>query len=343
MTFPRATLRIDLGALAANYRAFRDLTGVEVAASVKADAYGLGVEAVAERLFAEGCRAFLVATVEEGAGLRRIVGSEATIYVLNGPMGGMEACVAAGLVPVLSSPEMVAAWESRSGPCALMFDTGMNRLGLAADVELPDLNVALVMSHLACADTQAHPMNDEQRQRAEAVFERFPDTRKSLANSAGIYLGEAYHFDQVRPGIGLYGGSVTDAPDVEVTRPVVSLEAPVLQVREVKVGETVGYDATFTARRDMTVGVAGIGYADGLPVALSNAKGVAGFRGADVDIVGRVSMDLTCVDLTGHDAGVGEVVTFYGPRLAPAARAARTIDYELLTRCGSRLQRVYSR
>lgn len=341
MTFPRATLQIDLGAMADNYRAIAELSGVEVAASVKADAYGLGVEAVAGTLLDAGCQAFLVATVEEGVELRGIVGDDAAIYVLNGPMGGEEACRDAALIPVLSSPEMVRVWAGRREPCALMFDTGMNRLGLAEVGDFAELNVAIVMSHLACADTRTHPMNGLQLEKAKRIFEKFSGSRTSLANSAGVYLGPNYYFDQVRPGIGLYGGTVTDTPGVEVTRPVVSVHAPLLQVRDVKAGETVGYDATFTAERDMTVGVAAIGYADGLPVALSNAEGVAGFRGDDVDIVGRVSMDLTCFDLSGSGAEVGDEVELYGSRLGAAARAARTIDYELLVRLGARLQVRY--
>ena len=234
-----------------------------------------------------------------------------------------------------------------------MIDTGMNRLGLTSEEVTtlsrePGLWKALnpdwVMSHLACAATPNHPLNAEQLKRFKAQAAKLPPTPMSLCATAGIYLGKAYHFGLVRPGIGLYGGQATHTPEKDVTKPVVRLLAPILQVRDVSQGETLGYDATFTAPRDMRVATVGAGYADGLPVALSN-KSQAIIHDQAVPIVGRISMDLTILDVTDVHlpVQVGGVVEFLGEQLAAQAKAAGTIDYELLVRLGQRLRRDYQR
>ena len=341
MTRTRPTLRIDLDALAHNYREMRRLApGADVGASVKADAYGLGVDSIVPRLVAEGCGTFWVATVEEGAEVRGLA-PEADVHVLNGCVAGeVDAMRAHGLRPVLSSPECVETWAGTVAPCAVMFDTGMNRLGLpvgsAEAVAARGLDVVHVMSHLACADRVRHPMNAAQREAFERVWPHFPGAVRSLANSGGVYLGPDYHYDAVRPGIALYGGCATEGE--QATRSVATVEATVLQVRNVAAGESVGYDATFVAKRPMRVAVVGLGYADGYPVELSN-RGWGRFRGERLPVVGRVSMDLTCLDVGDSGVGVGDAVEFIGDDLSATARAAGTIDYELLVRLGSRLRR----
>ena len=341
----RPTLRVDLEALAHNYREMRRLAlTAEVGASVKADAYGLGAEAVVARLVEEGCRTFYVATPEEGVEVRSVA-PDADVYVLNGVMAGERDVLAAhGLRPVLSSPQAVEVWRETGLPCAVMFDTGMNRLGLpvgeAEAVSGSGLEIAHVMSHLACSPDPKSEMNARQRIAFDEVWPHFPGVTRSLANSGGVYLGEPYHYDAVRPGIALYGGAATVTPETESTQPVVTVDATVLQVRNVDVGETVGYDATYRAKRPIRIAVVGLGYADGYPVALSNA-GVAVWKGRELPVVGRVSMDLTCLDASGTNIAVGNGVAFLGDGLLATARAAGTIDYEILVRLGSRLRRLY--
>lgn len=339
-----ARLHLDLDALRANYATLQSHTAAEVGASVKADAYGLGVAQVAPALAGAGCRSWFVATAEEGARLRPLV--DGTIYILNGPgdPAAMERAME-GLTPVLNTPAQVGAWHGTGRACALMFDTGMNRLGLnARKADLfasAGLEVALVMSHLASAPDPTSAQNAEQLARFRLLADAFPDgTPLSLANSAGVFLGADYHFDLVRPGIALYGGAAgRDAP---AFAPVATVEAPVLQVREVAAGEALGYGATFTAPEPMRVATIGIGYADGLPVALSGTLsspgGTAEWRGHPLRIVGRVSMDLTLLDATDTTLAEGDTVRFLGTHLADTARRAGTIDYELLVRMGSRLR-----
>lgn len=357
----RPTLRIDLAQLKANYEALKTKSGrAKVAAAAKADAYGLGLEQVGRALYGAGCRIYFVATAGEGKILRDAVGPNSAIYVLNGPAPRDQGVLlGAKLKPVINSMKQAKFWgeiaRSVNEPpyTAIHIDTGMNRLGLTADevAELgrdkalwSALNPEYVMSHLACAPQADHPMNGQQLQRFKALSAQLPPTPLSIANSAGIYLGRDYHFQLVRPGIALYGGNATTNPAQEVTKPVISLLAPILQVKEVAAGETIGYNGTFTAKRDMKIAVLGAGYADGIPVALSN-RGTAIIHDQAVPIVGRISMDLTVIDVTDVHlpVSVGGVVVFLGDQLEDQAKVAGTINYELLIRMGQRLRRDYQR
>jgi alanine racemase len=360
MPAARARLSIDLDALAANYALFRSMAGAaEAAPVVKANAYGLGVGEVAGRLWAEGARTFFVARLEEGEELRARLGPDrpADIHVLDGATAGsLPRLAAAGLIPILNSPaqvEAASAWARAHGPlpCGVHVDTGMNRLGfrpeeLQALAEAPDrlggLDIRLVMSHLACADAEDHPLNARQEGRFRKARALFPSARASLAATSGLFLGPAYHHELVRVGVGLYGGGPFAAPHPKIA-PVVRLQAPILDVRFVAAGETVGYGAQFEARRAHRVAIVAAGYADGLPRAMAE-RGRAWFAGEARPLLGRVSMDLMAVDVTGCEAArPGALVELLGPDipLDEAAAAAGTVAYELLTRLGPRLQRVY--
>jgi alanine racemase len=355
-----ARLTIDLDALAANYRTLAGVAGgAEAAPAVKADAYGLGAGPVARRLWAEGARSFFVARISEGEALREALGERpAAIQVLDGcpPAAGPQ-LLAAGLVPVLNSLAQVEAWNAfartagRRLPASLHLDTGINRLGLRPEEaealagspdRLDRLDLSLVISHLACAAEPAHPMNRAQAEAFARLAALFPGARRSLANSGGAFLGPDYRFDMVRPGISLYGGGPfgLSHPDI---RPVARLEAPVLQVRHVAPGETVGYGASFVAARPLRVAVLAAGYADGV-LRSESPGGAAWIDGRPCPFIGKVSMDLIAVDAT--DAGAvqpGAMVELLGPsaRVDEAAAAAGTIAYELLVRIGARARRVY--
>jgi alanine racemase len=353
-------LTIDLAALAANWRALSTRAGTTTAAVVKGNAYGIGIAEAVPALAAAGCDTFFVALPEEGRRVRAAA-PDATIYVLGGLIGGPDAYVAAGLRPVLNSSAEVAEWRAArmaGAPpgAALHVDTGMNRLGLrpdefralTADPDIADaLGLALVMSHLACADSPGHPLNAAQLGAFREVRALLPGVPASLANSAGIFLGPDYAFDLVRPGIALYGGcAVNGAPNP--MRPVVTLDARILQVRDVPPGETVGYGAAETVGRPSRIAVVGVGYADGYlrrAGATDARRGASGFlRGRTVPLVGRVSMDLMAFDVTDvPNATRGEWIELFGPHIAidDVAAAAETIGYELLTGLGRRHARTY--
>jgi len=354
---------IDLGALANNWRMLaRRADTAATAAVVKGDAYGIGLEPAARALAQAGCQTFFVALADEGLQLRAAV-RDAIIYVLDGFLpGGADAFANGRLRPVLSSWPEIEEWaafrreDGRDLKAAIHVDTGMNRLGLtpgearrlAQDADLlatiaPDL----IMSHLACADTPDHPMNRKQLAAFRAVRVLLPDIPASLSNSAGIFLGPDYHFDLVRPGIALYGGEAV-ASQPSATRPVATLEARILQVREAKSGDTVGYGATETLGRPSRIAVVGAGYADGYHrrAGSSDARpGARAFlRGRYAPLVGRVSMDLIAIDVTEvPGAERGDWVELFGPNISvdEVARNAETIGYELLTGLGRRYARTY--
>jgi alanine racemase len=335
MTEVEARLTVDLDALAANHALLRRLAGgAEVAPVVKADAYGLGVAPVARRLAAEGARSFFVARVAEGEALRGVLGDGPTIYVLDGcPPGTPRRLAAAGLTPVLNSAEQVRDWGGRS--CALHVDTGLNRLGVSPDearaLAASGLDVTLLISHLSCADIPDHPMNAAQLAAFTALRAAFPGVRASLANSAGVFLGGDYLFDMVRPGVTLYGGGPFEAGD------------PRIQVREAPAGAAIGYGAAFVAQRPTRVAIIAAGHADGVLRSASPA-GSVWFDGARRAMLGRISMDLIAVDVTGCDAArPGGLVQLLGAQalLDDVAVAAGTISYEVLTRLSPRATRVW--
>lgn len=348
----QARLDIDLAALATNWRLFRDAPGGGAcAAVVKADGYGLGAAPVARALVAQGCDSFFVAHTGEGVALRAALGAGPRVFVLNGPAPGEEPLLAAhALAPVLNHRAQVEGWQAHApgGPCAVHVDTGMNRLGLAPEeaVELApvlaSLDLVLVMSHLACGSDPRHPLNPRQRDLFVETAARLPPAALSLSASAGALLGPAYRFDLVRPGIGLYGGAPFDDAPVPLL-PVASLDAPVIQLRDIGPGDTVGYGATWEAPRARRIAIVALGYADGFLRSGSN-RGFGVWRGAVCPIVGRVSMDLIALDVTqAKGLAPGDRMAFLGPSapLDAQAQACGTIAYELLTRLGPRLHRVW--
>lgn len=339
-----ASLTVDLAALAHNFHALEAVAGVPVHPVVKADAYGLGAASAAERLMSEGARTFFVARPKEGLALREALGPEPVIHVLDGCVGdGVATLRDAGLRPVLNHGEQLATWRAAGGgPCGLQIDTGMNRLGFRPeDAPPPFEGLALIMSHLACADEPAHPMNGRQRDAFARIAARYPDAVRSFANSGGCFLGRDYAFDAVRPGICLYGGGPQGRPDARL-KPVATFEAEVLQIRDLPAGESVGYSRGFVADTPRRIATCGAGYADGVLRSQSQV-GLVWAAGALRPILGRVSMDVIAVDVTGADIAMGDTVELFGPRrlLDDAASAAGTIGYELLTSVTTRVPRVY--
>ena len=354
-----AVLTIDLGAIVENWRLLNGMgVAQETAAVVKADAYGLGARDVCAALAAAGCRTFFVATADEAFSLRETV-SAATLIVLGGLFAGAEEDYAAhGLVPVLGSLGEIDAWTGlarrlgRELPAVVHIDTGMSRLGLDArecavlasdHARLDGLDLRYFLSHLVSAEVAEDPLNAAQRARFLDLRARLPAAPASLANSAGMFLGEGFGFDLARPGSALYGINPTPGRPNPM-RPAVTLRARVLALRHIPAGATVGYGASWTAARDSRIATVGVGYADGWMRGHSNA-GAAFFDGHPVPLVGRVSMDLITFDATDRpDIQPGSWLELLGPHrdADAAARDAGTIGYEVLTSLGRRYRRVYS-
>jgi alanine racemase len=355
----QATLTIDLGALADNWRMLAKRgKGAECAGVVKADAYGLGLGPVAKTLLAAGCRTFFVANLSEGE-LLRALAPEARIFILNGlAPSASKIYTQAKLIPVLGSLPEMAEWADfchRSGvrhPAALHIDTGMNRLGLAAH-DLPraknlaaEFTPVLAMSHFVSAEDTSAPRNHSQILRFEQACRQLPPMPASLCNSSGMFLEEAPFLDVVRPGYALYGGNPTPGCDNPM-RSVVSLEAVVLQVRDIPGGETAGYNARWAAPSRRKLATINLGYADGfLRSGSCGAVGVEIFAGDRFcPVVGRISMDLSIVDITDAEPiRRGDRIEILGKTISvdDLAAQAGTIGYEILTDLGRRFKRIYT-
>lgn len=350
-------LQINLSAIRSNWRLLREhFQGRFCGAVVKANAYGLGVAPVAQALYSEGCRHFFVATYDEGVQVRRLLPPPVRVYVLQGCKSGNEPLfIERDLIPVLCSLPMVERWLSLAADgarrCAIKVNTGMNRLGLAPeellhvlkDKRLPGAGMHMLISHMACADEPEHPLNREQlhcfSRLVKACAEVIPDLQYSLANSATVFLPESFHFDVARPGIGLYGSG---HPSLS---PVVSLHLPVLQVRDLRAGESVGYGATHRAEKDTRIAIVSGGYADGVFRSLSNVA--HGWFNARLPLLGRVSMDSCVFDLSAlpleEQPQEGDLIELLGEnlRIDDVSAQAGTVSYELLTHLGARLEKRY--
>jgi len=341
-------LLVDLDALAANYGVFVAAAGGRaVAAVVKANGYGAGADAAALRLQHAGCRSFFVATVDEALSLRKALGPDPEIFALEGPeAASADALAGSAITPVLNHPGQRQLWRRKQGlPAAVHVDSGMGRLGFDTDVDIADFDgmpLSLLMTHLACADEPAHPQNAIQLRRFAAVVARFPGIRTSIGNSAGCLTEAARQGDLGRPGIGLFGGNpFIDRPNP--CRPVAALQGRVLQVKTLPAGASVGYGASCVLERPASVAVVALGYADGVSRHLSG-RGSLFLGGGRRPILGRVSMDMTVVDVTGVD-GVkpGDWAECFGAQLPidEAALDADTMAYTLLTGVGARVPREY--
>ncbi|MGH1402727.1 MAG: alanine racemase [Alphaproteobacteria bacterium] len=366
MSGHKGRLTIDLAALSDNYRMLSQKIGpsCEASAVVKANGYGLGVERIAPALYHAGARSFFVATVEEGEVLRNAL-PKGDIYILNGfSTHERKLYHQYQLSPVLNSLydiEQYARFSSdmeKTLPALIHVDTGMNRLGLEQpEVEfigrdpaiLDGIDVQYVMSHFCSSEQPSNPSNRRQYdlfhrlcQKLEAGKTAF---KKSICNSGGIFADDTYHLDLVRPGIALYGGNPSDE-DVNPMSQLVSLDVPILQIKSVKSGDFCGYNETYRFDKNSRIAILSIGYADGVSRYLSN-QGALYYKGYNLPIRGRVSMDLIICDLSGvaecDMPAIGDMVEVLGGHqtIDDLAQSAGTIPYEILTSLGDRYARLY--
>ena len=355
-------LEINIDLIADNYRLLkRELRGAECAATLKADAYGIGLAQVAKALVKTGCRTFFVATIDEGIELRAHLHKEkVTIAVLGGLLARCENIFEENnLMPVLNNLEQLRQWKNfntskdRKSPSMVHVDTGMNRLGLTSKefeyvvnnpCELEGVEPKLLLSHLACADQPGHEMNQKQLSIFRSAKNKISNMRFSLANSGGIFLGQPYHFDMVRPGIALYG-SHPDPTTFNPLNQVIKLYGRVLQIRNAKTGSTVGYNASHLLKKKTLIATVGLGYADGYIRSLGD-NSHAFFKGAKLPIIGPISMDYITVDISSIKTDtikIGDLIEFIGDNftLDDIAKVAKTVPHEILSNLGKRHQRSY--
>jgi alanine racemase len=354
-----ARLTISLNALAQNYSYLQQKTKARVAGVIKADGYGLGVIPVFETLYNSGARDFFVATPDEGVKLSPLK-PDISIYILGGLYDGAEDFyVQHNLIPVLNSLQQIKAWAEHAKklnkklPAMTQIDTGMNRLGISSDEAqhlsqerniLSLLDLRAILSHFACSDEKDHAMNEAQAAAFHSIAQIFPFIPKSLCNSSGIFRNPNWHYDLVRPGYALYGGNPTPE-NPNPMMPVVQLEARVLQIHRGMKGQSAGYGASHRFKDDTPLATVALGYADGFLRSGSNQAKLY-WRGIPCPVVGRISMDLTIVDLGachGTAPQEGDWLEVIGPHqdIDTLASASDTIGYEILTSLGPRYQRIY--
>lgn len=364
MKSAQSKLYVNLNAIRQNYDTLRaHCPRAKVAACVKADAYGLGALRVAKALTDLGCRHFFVSSSHEGIALRRILDESNEIFVLSGVFeDDLETCRENTLIPVLNHLPQVLLWQthargqSQQLPCAIHVDTGMNRLGvsekdmetLVSHLDFPWLKILYVLSHLSCAEDPQSPSNEKQLEKFRGVTNTyFPRIKRSFANSGGIFLGAPYHFDMVRAGAALYGIEPSMDLGQGRLRTVATWLAPIIQIHHLEKNQSVGYGNLYVHRDEKPARIATIplGYADGLSTLLTLDRKVY-VNGHAAPILGRVSMDLTVIDVTHvpeKDVYLGEQVEIIGDtsHLEDVAKSAQTHGYEVLATIGSRVKRVY--
>lgn len=360
-----AVLEINLDALAANYNLIKSKTSDDcvTAGVVKANGYGLGADIVSDVFYAQGCRDFYVATLDEALSLRKSLASDAHIYVFGGLYHDQEGLYTENsITPVLNSLDDIKRWQKHAEninkelDALIHIDTAMSRLGLdrkdvTAFCDTPTehtkgLNIQYVISHFASADDSSSALTEQQYERFSAITSKMGTFKRSLANSSGTFRDNAYHFDMVRPGMALYGLN----PMPEASNPmfdVVSLKARILQTREAEPGDTVGYNATYNIEKPTKIATVALGYADGILRNLSN-QGHFYWKGTPCPVLGRISMDLITVDISNiedRSLHAGAFIEVLGPHQSADALAKdmQTIGYEVLTSLGARYARKYTK
>lgn len=348
----QSILKINLAALTRNWQKFDNLGAHTTSAVIKANAYGIGANECSKALQNAGCKDFFVANLIEAIEARKFISANCKIYVLNGFFDKQEDLFYEfDLIPVLNSIEQFEIFTSKlpNQPYAIHFDTGMNRQGIRFD-DFDNINKIinainqplLIISHLACASNIDASLNEIQNIRFKEIQKYFPNSKFSLSASAGALIGNEYLYDLIRPGIGLYGGNpIVNKPNI--FEPVVEIHAPLIQIREVKTGESIGYGATYIASKNMKIGIIPIGYADGFIRAAQNG-GKAYLNNNETQILGRISMDLIAINLENIDnVHNGDFVELLGKNISidNQANCANTISYEFLTRLGTRFNRIY--
>ena len=356
--FSEATLSVKLSSIGHNYNILKSIANNSIcSAVVKANAYGLGVRKISNKLINAGCTNFFVAHLNEGIELRNIIGNDFNIFILHGPKYNQpESFHKNNLIPVINSNEQLKLWNdfavgiSKQLPAIIHIDTGMNRLGLnIKDAEelskngnaTSNIDIKYIMSHLACASEPDSKMNIEQLDKFNNIRKFFPDIPATLSNSAGILLGSEYHFDMVRPGIALYGGGIKQ-DDVNIKN-VIELKSSILQIRNIDSDQTVGYGATRTIKAGSRIATIPIGYADGYLRSLGNNSYLY-IDDVKIPVIGRVSMDMIVADISNiNNVTIDSKVEILGENctINSIADLAGTISYEILTNLGSRYSRKY--
>lgn len=350
-------LTINVANLIKNYNKLKTINSkVEVAACVKADAYGLGYIKICKILLENGCNNFFVATAEEALSLRKKFKS-INIFLLNG-VNDQNTClemikknilIVINNVDQLNIIKKVFIFRKKKIKCAIHIDIAMNRLGFSAEQfkEVYDgiknyLNIKLIMSHLTSSEIKNSSHNLQQLNYFKKVINDFSflkNIKYSLSNSNGSFLGKKYCFNMIRAGGYLFG---LDLSSKNKSKPVISLKAKIIQINSISAGSGVGYGANYITKKKSVIATLALGYADGLP---RNYKGYILYNNKKAPFVGNISMDLSCIDITAiANIKVNDWVEIFGYNVSilDFAKYSKTITYEISSKIGNRVKRVYN-
>jgi len=322
-------------------------------ATIKANAYGLGDLKIFKILYNNGCRHFFVATIEEALNLRKKY-SKGNIYVLNGiNENEIRLSIEKKIIPIINSIDELTIFKNKKYKHKLKIgihiDSGINRLGIKTNElnnyqKIKNLEIIILLSHLASSDEKNNIYNDFQNNNFYSSFEYFKSVKfKSLVNSMGILLGKKYYYDLTRPGISLYGGHFNSKLK-KLIKPVIKLKARVIQIKNLDKNEFVGYNQTYRTSKPITIAILSIGYADGIARKLSN-KGKVFYKKKKFNMIGRISMDSITIDVTKYKKmikkGVYMELINYEYDIEKLAKECKTISNEILTSISSRVKRIY--
>ena len=359
----KAQLQIDLINLVKNYNLLKKKLspGSVCSAVMKANAYGLGSAEIYKTLYKNGCEDFFVAHLEEGIILKE-ANKTKNIYLLHGLYTNEEiqACITHNLIPVLNSIEQITLLncylkrKQKQYPAIIHVDTGMSRLGLSQQeilhlIKHPELlnhlDIKYVLSHLACADNYESPYNKEQLELFKNLTTYFPNTKMSLSNSSGIFLGKEYHFNLVRPGGALYGINPTPYKKNPMDN-VVTLKAPILRKTILDKDQYVSYGATYKMKKNDKIITIEWGYADGFLLSQNNEASCYVDGGYYLPIAGKVTMDMIMFDASALPQQIFNNITsveLIGPHLPvdEVAKKAKTVGYEIIAAIGGRVNVNY--
>lgn len=349
-------LYIDLKALEKNYKYLKNKLKSEtkIIAVVKAFAYGHGDITIAKKLEELGVDAFWVADFEEGMNLRK-AGISRKIIVANPGIKGYKEIVKYNLEPVIYNFRLLEIFGKNNIPISvhIKFNTGMNRYGFNLEEvevltkklkEFPHLKIESICSHLAAAtDKSKDDFTQKQFEKFDTICKLFTETlniksERHILNTAGVLRFTSQQNNMVRLGIGLYGIGEDDNLQV-----VAKLVSTISQIRNLKQGEKVGYDASFITEKEMRIAVIPLGYADGINRKLGNEKGKVLINNVFANIIGEISMDSLMVDISSINAKEGDLVTVFGTgyKVSDIAKNLNTIAYEILATLNRRIKRVY--
>ncbi len=356
-TTENGILFVNLSNLTNNWQELKSKIGdSELAASIKANAYGLGLERVCKALVKAGCKSFFVASVNEALAVRNLYKSVNIFLLSNSYNKNINIkLIKKNIILVLNNKKdlkilnNISKYLNKKVKCAIQFDIGMNRLGF----DINEINyikryiretidVKLVIGHLSNSEKKSSLFNVNQYNQYKKIKSYFKPYKLnySLANSNAIYLGQKFHYDMCRAGGILYGLHLSKMLPKKI-KPVASLKVKILQVRFVAKGSSIGYGAKYIVKKDSKIATLGIGYADGLP---RNYNGYLKYNGKKIKFVGNISMDLCNIDVTNiTKIKQNNWIEIFGDDLSISEMAERskTISYELLSRLGNRIERIY--